>query len=98
MSFGAGHVMDMINRMKQNREQRPSNRAKFKGNNREGIYSSDNKSKEANFKTVPENELKEIKLQIRKHAEKERKKERILYGILIVCSLITIIGILIWLN
>jgi len=40
MSFG-GHVFDMINRMKQNRAQRPSNRAKFKENNRTLIYSKD---------------------------------------------------------
>lgn len=34
----SGHVFDMINRLKQNRAQRSSNRAKFKGNNRDGIY------------------------------------------------------------
>lgn len=38
MGFGAGHILDMNNRIKQNRAQRPSNREKFKGKNREGIY------------------------------------------------------------
>lgn len=98
MGYGAGHVMDMINRMKQNRAQRPSNRAKFKENNREGIYSTNKKSKRPNFKTVSEKELNKIKKQIRERAKIERKKERLIYGIFIICGLISIIGILIWLN
>ena len=40
MGFGAGHVLDMINRMKQNRALRPSNRSKFKENNRDEIKGS----------------------------------------------------------
>lgn len=60
MSFG-GHTLDMIHRMKQNRAQRPSNRAKFKENNRNLIYSKDSKSNPLQFKTVSEKELKEIK-------------------------------------
>ncbi len=98
MGYGAGHVMDMINRMKQNRAQRPSNRAKFKENYREGIYSTNKKSKRPNFKTVSEKELNKIKKQIRERAKIERKKERLIYGIFIICGLISIIGILIWLN
>jgi len=39
MGFG-GHVQDMINRMKVNRDQRPSNRPKFKGDSRETVNSS----------------------------------------------------------
>ncbi len=98
MAFGAGHVQDMNNRIKQNRAQRPSNRPKFKENNREGIYSTDKKTERPNFKTVPEKELTELKIKIRKRAEKERKKERLIFGIFIVFGLILIIGILIWLN
>ncbi len=35
MSGGAGHVMDMSNRMKQNRSMKTSNRKKLKSNNRD---------------------------------------------------------------
>ena len=98
MGLGAGHVMDMINRMKQNRAQRPSNRSKFKENNRDGIYSSDKKSPKPNFKTVPEKELIEIKNWIRKRAKTEQKKERIIIGIFILFGIISLIGILLWLK
>jgi hypothetical protein len=98
MGLGAGHVMDMINRMKQNRAQRPSNRSKFKENNRDGIYSSHKKSRQPNFKTVPEKELTEIKNRIRERAKAEQKKEKIMFGILILIGIISLIGILIWLK
>lgn len=98
MSYGAGHIMDMINRIKQNRAQRPSNRPKFKENNRKGIYSTDKKTKRPIFKTVPEKELNKIKKQIRERAKAERKKERLIFGIFIVFGFISTIGILIWLN
>ena len=98
MGLGAGHVMDMINRMKQNRAQRPSNRSKFKENNREGIYSSDKKSRQPNFKTVSEKELTEIKNRIRERAKVEQKKERIIIGILVLLGIISLIGILLWMK
>ncbi|PID71245.1 MAG: hypothetical protein CR985_00810 [Flavobacteriales bacterium] len=98
MSYGAGHIMDMINRMKQNRAQRPSNRLKFKENNRNRIYSSDKESQQPIFKTVPEKELIEIKKRIRKRAKAEQKKERIVFGVLILFGIILLIVILIWLN
>lgn len=40
MSFGAGHVQDMFNWMKQNRSQRSSSHSKFKEGNRK-INSAD---------------------------------------------------------
>ena len=98
MSNGAGHIINMINRMKQNRSLRPSNRSKFKENNRDGIYSSDKKSKQPYFKTVPEKELSKIKKNIRERAKVEQKKERIVFGILILFFVISLIGFLIWLN
>jgi len=98
MGLGAGHVMDMINRMKQNRAQRPSNRSKFKENNRDGIHSSDKKSRRPNFKTVPEKELTEIKNQIRERAKAEQKKERVIFAIVIIGFVIILIGVLKWLN
>jgi len=94
MGFGSGHVMDMINRMKQNRAQRVSNRSKFKENNRDGVYSTDKKSKKLVFKTVPEEELKEFRKLIRERAKARRKREWIFYSISILCLILMIIGIL----
>ncbi len=98
MSYGAGHILDMINRIKQNRAQRPSNRAKFKESFRERIYSTAKKSERPNFKTVSERELIEIKNQIRTRANAKQKKDQIIYGIFLVCGLIAMIGILMWLG
>lgn len=96
MGFGAGHVVDMMNRMKQNRAQQPSKRTKFKENNKN--YSTDIKNKGLNFKTVSEEELAEIKKRIRERAETDRKKQWIIYGIFIVSGIISLIGFLMWLN
>ena len=90
--------MDMINRMKQNRALRPSNRPKFKENNREKIYSTEKKLKRPNFKTVDEKELNKLNTQIRKRAKSEQKKEQLIYGILIVFGLIILIGLMVWLD
>lgn len=97
MSFG-GHTLDMIKRMKQNRAQRPSNRAKFKEINRTMIYSKNSELNPLQFKSVSEEELKEIKEQIRKRAKIAQKKERIFYVISTTCLLVIIIWILIWMN
>lgn len=98
MSNGAGHIMDMINRMKQNRALRPSSRQKFKEHSRDKIYLTNKKAEQTNFKTITEKELTKIKKQIRDRANTERKKVQFLYGVFIICGLISIIGILIWLN
>ena len=98
MSFG-GHVADMVNRMKQNRAQRPSNRWKFKENNRDLIYSNlDNNQNRLNFKSVSEKELIKIKRRIRESAKMDRKKMRIFYKTFILIGLITIITVLFWMN
>ena len=76
----------------------PSKRAKFKENNREGIYSTEVKTQKLKFKTVPEKELTKIKNQIRERSRVEQKKERLIYGIFLIFGLILIIGILIWMN
>ena len=89
MGLGAGHVLDMINRMKQNRAQRPSNRSKFKENNIDGIYTK--KQDGLKFKTVNESELDIIKQKIKVKAKKEQKKNAIL---LLIISL-TVISILV---
>ncbi|MDG4715495.1 hypothetical protein [Winogradskyella marincola] len=91
MGLGAGHVLDMINRMKQNRAQRPSNRDKFKQNNREGIYSSEVKKK-PKFKTVSEEELLKIKEQIKANVQKQRKKEIKIFSIVFILIILIVFG------
>lgn len=95
MGNGAGHILDMINRLKQNRAMRPSNKAKFKENNRETIYSKRRKIK---FKTVPKEKLEEIKNQIRAQAKSERKKEAIFYLASVALVLVMLTLILLWFN
>lgn len=98
MSFGAGHTQDMINRIKQNKAQRASNRKKFKGNNREGIYVNYEKSKGINSKPIPKKKLTKIKKEIRKTARKNRKRNILIYMILFSCVLVLLISLLLWLN
>ena len=93
MGFGAGHIQDMNNRIKQNRAQRPSKKSKFKENNREGIYSSKEKSNSFTSKAIPKHKLLEIKRKIRKKARSERKKEIMIYGIAAVLLIITCFAI-----
>jgi cobalamin biosynthesis Mg chelatase CobN len=94
---GAGHVQDMNNRLRQNRAQRPSKRAKFKDHNRDNIYSSSEGTYQAlKFKTVPKEKLAEIKKQIKHRAKKEQKKEWIVITVLVVLVLIAAISIIWW--
>lgn len=97
MGFGAGHIQDMNSRMKQNRELRPSNRQKFKGKNRQPIYSKSNENPQ-NLISVSEKELIEMKKYNSERAKMEQKRMLIIYGIFLLCTLIAIIGFLIWIN
>lgn len=91
----AGHILDMIKRIRQNRSLQPSKRQKFKENNRENIYSDNlNPEDQAKFKIVSEDKLKELKKQIRERAKKERKEELILYAIFLIVGLIIGIALL----
>jgi hypothetical protein len=87
MSYGAGHVLDMINRMKQNRAMRPSKRSKFKENNREGIHATTPIYERPNFRTVSKEQLDSVKKQIQARAAVDRIKERIIY---IICITVVI--------
>lgn len=96
--YGAGHIMDMINRMKQNRAQRPSTRAKFKENNREAIYTTRKKEVKPYFKTVSKEKLTLIKHSIRRSASKQHTKERLYFRVFIACCFILTIILLLWLK
>ena len=75
----AGHVLDIINRMRQNRAIRTSNKQKIRSNNREVAHSD----KDAlHFKEVPKEELERIKSNIREKSHRERR-------ILIIAFVIT---------
>jgi hypothetical protein len=93
MSFGAGHVQDMNNRLKQNRANKPSNRAKFKGNNREGIYSEKYQSGNFRFHEVPKEKLEQIKENIRLKSRIEKHKQIKTLIISLIITLIILIAV-----
>ena len=71
-------IQDMNNRMKQNRDLRPSKRQKFKENNREAIYSGSNKVDRLSFKEFSEFQVKKAIAKIRKEAKSTKRSELIL--------------------
>lgn len=85
----AGHILDMIKRIRQNRSLRPSNRQKFQGDNRETIYSGTNKEIKASFKKFPESQVKAVIRQIKIKAKAEKRKE--LISLILVGLIVTII-------
>ncbi|WP_077403970.1 hypothetical protein [Cellulophaga omnivescoria] len=91
MGFGAGHIQDMNNRMRQNRAQRPSKRGKFKDDNRKTIYSKEAKSHHLSFKTLPKKEMYKLKLKIRNRAKAEQKRDRIILWVLFIIGLVLLI-------
>ncbi|MEN8138341.1 MAG: hypothetical protein ABFR62_07905 [Bacteroidota bacterium] len=95
MGFG-GHVMDMITRMKQNRELRPSVKLKSR---REKLYNDFNsgiikKNDQFNFKTLTGKELDEAIIRVRNRAKKDKIKE-IIFTILASLLVFTLLFILI---
>ena len=87
----AGHILDMIKRMRQNRSLRASKRQKFKGNNRETIYGGTDQQDKAIFKEFPESQVKAAIKQIQDKAESRRRRERILLVIIgVIVSVIII--------
>ena len=77
--------------MRQNRSLRPSNRQKFKGDNRENIYSETDGKDRAIFKEFPDSQVKAAITQIRNKAKSKRRRERILLAIIGVVVAIIII-------
>ena len=96
MSYGAGHIMDMINRMKQNREQRPSQRRKFRKNHDSTLINSHKETQKPHLKTIPEKELIAIKQQIREKLKKENRKS-IIFTLTIVVLFILFFILIIYL-
>lgn len=97
MGLGAGHVLDMVNRMKQNRSIRPSNRKKFK-DNRESIHSGSKHSSKLSFKKVSIEQLNKVKEKIRSEAALRRRKERFIYVLGFLIAFFVIFFIIKWIN
>ena len=85
MSFGAGHVIDMVNRMRQNRSLRPSNKAKFKENERKAVYEGTGK---AEFNKVSPGKLARIKEAIRKSAEADKRRDKVLFLVSVILTIL----------
>jgi len=84
----AGHIFDMINRIKQNKI---SKRKKFKGDNRENIYSEKFDSEtEYDFPSPTNTEIDRLKLVIRKNTQQDRQKSYFILAISIVIASLAI--------
>lgn len=83
MSHGAGHILDMINRLKQNRALRPSNRQKFKERNRDIIHTGQHKLKD---KKISAKELAVIKKRIKEKAKKTRHQQNIIVAVIFMIT------------
>ena len=86
----AGHILDMINRMKRNRSLLPSKRQKFKGNNRETIYSGTDGQDKVIFKEFPKEQVDKVVNQIKQDFKAKRRKE-----LTFLISFFGIVGVLI---
>ena len=80
----AGHILDMINRIKQNKR---SKRREFKGDNRENIYSEKFDVVTAyDFPTVSDVELEKIRRFIKEKAKQDKRKSYYLLVISIILA------------
>lgn len=75
----AGHILDMIKRLRQNKSMRPSNRQKFQGDNRETIYAGVDDNSRANFKEFSEEEVQSAIKLIREKAKARKRREYIFF-------------------
>tara|TARA_R110000868_G_scaffold66877_3_gene198861 strand:+ start:31437 stop:31718 length:282 start_codon:yes stop_codon:yes gene_type:complete len=88
----SGSIQDMNNRVNQNRSLKPSQRARFKENNRDNIYSdSESAATKLTFKKVSEFELKKIKDKINNKALKDRKRKIFIFIGIIFTLLATVL-------
>ncbi|MBC9794847.1 hypothetical protein [Sinomicrobium weinanense] len=94
MSFGAGHILDMINRMKQNAALKPSRRPKFR-DYREQMHSSDFKRTTYDFPRVSAKKLEELKRDIRRVAGRERRRQ---FAALLLISVVVSVAAVLFLS
>ena len=84
MSY-AGHVLQMIQRMRANREQLHSHQKGFRGN----IDIEDKHRTFVEYKKLPADELLKVKNRIRKRAEGEKQRY---YITAIIVSILVVVG------
>jgi hypothetical protein len=82
MPFGAGHIQDMNNRIKQNLANRPSNRKRFKENEGETFLGDKKPEKPLEFIKPSAAELEKILLDIRAKSNRKKKKQWLINGII----------------
>lgn len=88
----SGSIQDMNNRVNQNRSLKPSNRARFRENNRDNINSdSEPIPSKLSFKKVSEIELGKIKDKINNRALKDRKIEWYNFLVIVLILLTTLL-------
>ncbi|GLB52576.1 hypothetical protein NBRC110019_16160 [Neptunitalea chrysea] len=68
----AGHILDAINRMKNNRKQRDKN--KFKGNDFPTMYSDSSKKQQLHFKELSGKALEVEKMKVRSKMMLQKRK------------------------
>lgn len=89
MGFGGGHMQDMNNPLRDNRNAKVSNKLKFKEGNWETRYDKENdKVTKLNFTKLSEEELHYLKIEIRKKIKKERLLPTIFLGLMGVSILV----------
>ncbi|MFK5957280.1 MAG: hypothetical protein QM495_00255 [Lutibacter sp.] len=91
MSAG-GHIMDMMNRIRQNAALKVSRRNTFKGNNWNGIFLKNATTKpKYDFPEVTDSELEIIKNEIKKEAAMENEKQKIIWILFIIAVVIILL-------
>ncbi len=95
MGFGAGHILDMNQRIRQNRELRTSRK---KRQQRINNFSSHRQSLKLKFKTLSKEELEKAKQEIRKQAKYEQIKQWLILSVFIIIGIIGITLFIIWMT
>lgn len=88
--IGAGHMMDMNKRIQQNRDLKNARKDRKQ---KQGFSHHANHG-HFNFKTVSEEELKKIKLDIQQKAKKDKKRNIIIFIALLIVVLIPVLLII----
>ncbi len=84
----AGHILDMIKRLRQNKSLRPSNRQKFRADNRNTIYSDIKTEKKVSFGKFSVDQINAAKTKIRKEARLKNLNDFRLFLICLVVAFI----------
>lgn len=82
MPFGAGHIQDMNNRIKQNLSNRPSNRKRFKENQSETFLGDKKPDISLEFIKPSEAELEKILAEIKAKKTRKRKIQWFINGVI----------------